>query len=129
MRLSLRVTEASSVRLTVSLVSVKPGQGHFAIETNQFQEHLADQLESQCLRQGMRIRLLKINHGGDKVARIQSLEPLVNTGMLVFNRKHRLLIDQLRQFPRAAHDDGPDALEMAVEAAQPEPRPWIKVIY
>ena len=100
----------------------------FAIETNQFQEHLADQLESQCLRQGMRIRLLKINHGGDKVARIQSLEPLVNTGMLVFNRKHRLLIDQLRQFPRAAHDDGPDALEMAVEAAIPMPAPRIIVL-
>ena len=97
----------------------------FAIETNQFQEHLADQLEVRCLRQGMRIRLMKINHRGDKMARIQSLEPLVNTGMLVFNRKHRLLIDQLRQFPRAAHDDGPDALEMAVEAAKPQPIPQI----
>ena len=28
------------------------------------------------------------------------------------------LLDQLRQFPLAAHDDGPDALEMAVSTSR-----------
>jgi len=28
----------------------------------------------------------------------------------------RLLLDQLGEFPRGDHDDGPDALEMAVRA-------------
>ena len=28
-----------------------------------------------------------------------------------------MLLDQLRQFPLGAHDDGPDALEMAVTLA------------
>ena len=31
-------------------------------------------------------------------------------------RRHELLLDQLRCFPVGKHDDGPDALEMAVEA-------------
>jgi hypothetical protein len=30
----------------------------------------------------------------------------------------RLLVDQLRDFPSAAHDDGPDALEMALRLAE-----------
>jgi hypothetical protein len=30
----------------------------------------------------------------------------------------RLLVDQLRDFPAGAHDDGPDALEMAVRLAE-----------
>jgi hypothetical protein len=29
-----------------------------------------------------------------------------------------MLLDQLRQFPLAAHDDGPDALEMAVHSSR-----------
>lgn len=29
----------------------------------------------------------------------------------------RLLVDQLRQFPVGNHDDGPDALEMAIRLA------------
>jgi hypothetical protein len=29
-----------------------------------------------------------------------------------------MLVDQLREFPHAAHDDGPDALEMALRLAE-----------
>ncbi len=32
-------------------------------------------------------------------------------------RKHTLLIEQCRFFPKGKHDDGPDALEMAVRMA------------
>lgn len=95
----------------------------FGIEVNQFQENLADQLEKQCARVSRGIRLLKIRNSQDKVARIQGIEPLVTLGMIVFNRKQRMLLEQMRQFPRAAHDDGPDALEMAVAAAKPDPMP------
>lgn len=100
----------------------------FGIEINQFQEHLADQLEKFCRVFGRPIRLMKIRNSQDKVARIQGIEPMVTSGMLVFSRKHRQLIDQLRQFPRAAHDDGPDALQMAVEAAKPEPMPTMSFL-
>jgi hypothetical protein len=30
----------------------------------------------------------------------------------------RLLVEQLREFPIAAHDDGPDALEMSLRLAE-----------
>jgi predicted phage terminase large subunit-like protein len=33
-------------------------------------------------------------------------------GIIRFRRNQTQLIDQLRYFPKADHDDGPDALEM-----------------
>ncbi|MCH8316556.1 MAG: phage terminase large subunit [Planctomycetes bacterium] len=59
-----------------------------------------------------------ITHTSDKLGRIQSLQPMISSGMVRFSRHHRVLLDQLRQFPMAAHDDGPDALQMAVELAR-----------
>ncbi len=41
----------------------------------------------------------------------------VSPGRIRFSRRHVALLEQLRQFPNAAHDDGPDALEMAVDTA------------
>jgi predicted phage terminase large subunit-like protein len=54
---------------------------------------------------------------GNKRTRIEGLEPLIAQGRLLFSRQHVRLLEQLRQFPLGAHDDGPDALEMAVRAA------------
>jgi len=90
----------------------------FAIETNQFQSFLANELKRISTQQSVNIPVKEIKHTSDKLGRIQSLEPLVTTGTLRFSRRHRVLLDQLRQFPKAAHDDGPDALEMAVEMAR-----------
>ena len=53
----------------------------------------------------------------DKFGRIQSLQPMIHNGEIRFCRRHRQLLDQLKQFPKAARDDGPDALEMAVQRA------------
>ena len=55
----------------------------------------------------------------DKLGRIASLQPLITSGQVRLSRRHILLVDQLRHFPMGAHDDGPDALEMAVAAVQP----------
>jgi len=90
----------------------------FAIETNQFQHFLASELERISEQQCVYINVKEIKHTSDKLGRIQSLQPLISTGTLKFSRSHRVLLDQLRQFPKAAHDDGPDALEMAVDAAR-----------
>lgn len=86
----------------------------FAMETNQFQVVLAKELKNASMDTKHPLRVKEVNHTTDKVARIQSLEPLISAGRVRFSRRHRQLIDQLRQFPKAAHDDGPDALEMAV---------------
>lgn len=89
----------------------------FAIETNQFQNFLASELKRISTQQCINVPVEGINHSSDKLGRIQSLEPLISTGTLRFSHKHRILLDQLRQFPKAAHDDGPDALEMVVSLA------------
>lgn len=90
----------------------------FVMETNQFQVVLAKELKTACLNARTPLRVCEVNHTTDKVARIQSIEPIISSGRIQFSRRHRQLIDQLRQFPKAAHDDGPDALEMAVAASK-----------
>ncbi|MCH8271345.1 MAG: phage terminase large subunit [Planctomycetes bacterium] len=87
------------------------------VETNQFQDLLADQLEQQLRQRGRYIDVERVDHTTHKQSRIQSLEPLIRRGSLMFSRRHHTLLEQLRQYPLGAHDDGPDALEMAVSEA------------
>lgn len=97
----------------VKLVEMYPID-KFGFESNQFQEVLADQVEARFRKTGCRFRVEKMNTTTNKQSRIEGLEPLVRQGRLRFSRRHSVLLDQLRQFPLGAHDDGPDALEMAV---------------
>lgn len=52
--------------------------------------------------------------------------PLFATGAIKFRRRHIELMEQLRAFPDGAHDDGPDALEMAVTASQQSVARWVE---
>ena len=57
----------------------------------------------------------------NKLVRIRRLGPYLSQRRLRFlasSASTRLLVDQLRDFPAAAHDDGPDALEMALRLAE-----------
>jgi predicted phage terminase large subunit-like protein len=90
----------------------------FAFETNQFQEFMKDELEKRGRARGIYPTIEDVKHTSDKVLRIQSLQPLVKNGSIQFSRKHRTLLEQLKYFPRAPHDDGPDALEMAAQLAK-----------
>lgn len=90
----------------------------FGIESNQFQDFLKTELEREIAARHAGLRVHALNHSTDKLGRIQSLQPLIATGRMRFAKKHRILLGQLRQFPKAAHDDGPDALEMAVAASR-----------
>lgn len=51
-------------------------------------------------------------NSADKLLRIESLQPHMAQGRIRLHVSQQALIDQLRHFPRADHDDGPDALEM-----------------
>lgn len=93
------------------------------IETNNFQELLADKLQQELrLHCPQQPRITKLTSVTNKIARISGLEPYINQGNLRFNRNQQILLDQLYQFPLALHDDGPDALEMAVEIARKRKR-------
>lgn len=88
----------------------------FIFEDNQFQKILYEEL----LRMGVATEPL--TNSGNKQLRISTLEPFVNSGRIQFDRRHTLLLDQLWLFPTGKHDDGPDALQMAFEAARKAPR-------
>ncbi|MBN2288866.1 MAG: phage terminase large subunit [Candidatus Glassbacteria bacterium] len=88
------------------------------VETVQFQEFFKDRLAAVARERGIYPPLRGIRSTRDKKLRIQRLQPLVRNGTLRFAARHRTLFDQLRYYPKAAHDDGPDALEMAVQMAE-----------
>ncbi len=89
----------------------------FGLEVNQYQEFLADELRRRSAQASTRVPVANIRSSTDKLGRIQRLQPLIASGMLRFTHRQVALLEQLRQFPHAAHDDGPDALEMAVRTA------------
>lgn len=85
------------------------------IESNGFQELLVTELKSKLRFHGLSTHVREIRNTGDKAARIGGLQPRIEQGLIRFSRRQQLLLEQLRQFPLGAHDDGPDALEMLVE--------------
>jgi predicted phage terminase large subunit-like protein len=88
------------------------------VETVQFQEFFKDRLAAVARERGIYPPVRGIRSTKDKKIRIQRLQPLVRNGTLRFAKRHKTLIDQLRYYPKAAHDDGPDALEMAVQMVE-----------
>lgn len=85
-------------------------------ESNGFQEILAPSFERAAYDAKAVIPITLVVNSIKKELRIERLEPLLATGQLVFRDSPgcRLLVDQLGEFPRGDHDDGPDALEMAI---------------
>jgi len=94
----------------------------FGVESNQWQELLADEFLAEFRRQGLLdLRPAGINNTTNKQMRIRRLGPYLSQRRLRFRRQSastNLLVDQLRDFPGGAHDDGPDALEMALRLAE-----------
>jgi len=90
----------------------------FAVESNQFQEFFKDQVAERSQREGLFLNLEEVRSSKNKDMRIQSLEPDVNNGYILFDKKQKLLLNQLRYYPKADHDDGPDALEMVRDLAR-----------
>src|SRR4051812_30388107 len=81
------------------------------------QSVLARDLQRRTGHKGLRMKVEEVTNRTNKHGRIASLETLVSQGLLLFSRRQQLLLEQLRLFPQATHDDGPDALEMAVTLA------------
>jgi predicted phage terminase large subunit-like protein len=90
----------------------------FGIESNGFQELIKRELERRAAKRNIYAPLEGVKNTTDKVSRILSLQPLIKSGYLRFSRKHKMLIEQLRYFPKGRYDDGPDALEMACRIAK-----------
>ncbi|MGD9633950.1 MAG: hypothetical protein AB7G28_20090 [Pirellulales bacterium] len=94
----------------------------FGVEANQFQELLADEIAAEFAREQIAFVVPAAVHNYvNKQVRIRRIGPYLSQHRLRFltgSASTRLLVEQLRDFPLAAHDDGPDALEMAIRLAE-----------
>lgn len=93
----------------------------FGVEANQFQALLCDEIAKEFARARLPVSPCAIHNHANKRMRIRRLGPYLAQRRLRFLRgspSTRLLVDQLRDFPEGAHDDGPDALEMAIRLAE-----------
>lgn len=88
------------------------------VESVQFQEFLRTELVKRSAARGIPVPARAVTPHADKILRIESLQPHMANGLIRLYPDQHTLIDQLRHFPKADHDDGPDALHMLWAAAQ-----------
>jgi predicted phage terminase large subunit-like protein len=84
----------------------------WGIEAVQFQEFLRTELVKRSAARGIPVPARPLMPNSDKVLRIESLQPHVANGLIRLHPSQTTLLSQLKHFPKADHDDGPDALHM-----------------
>lgn len=84
----------------------------WGVEAVQFQEFLRTELVKRSARAGYPVPARAITPHTDKLLRIESLQPHMANGLIRIHSSQTTLEQQLRHFPAADHDDGPDALHM-----------------
>ena len=94
----------------------------WAVEAVQFQEYFRQELVRQSALMGMPVPAQPVTPHTDKGLRIESLQPHMKNRLILLHRSQSTLIDQLKFFPNADHDDGPDALEMLFTLAMKHAR-------
>lgn len=100
----------------------------FGIESNAFQAVIKTLVDERSRKDKVYIPTYEVKQISDKIMRIGKLSPLLEQGIIYFclsseAGNQRLLIEQMQQFPMGAHDDGPDAIEGAVDLARDQSRP------
>jgi predicted phage terminase large subunit-like protein len=93
------------------------GPDGFCVETNQFQELLAAEFWRLGQQHKMHLPIYGINNQTNKQVRIRRLGTYLAQRLFRFKIRSpgtALLVQQLQDFPVGDHDDGPDALEMAL---------------
>lgn len=83
----------------------------WGVETVQFQEFMYTELLKRAALLGIAFPGIPMPENVEKDLRIISLQPHVANGKIRVHRSHGVLIEQLKFWPEADHDDGPDALE------------------
>lgn len=90
----------------------------WGVETVQFQEFLYTELVKRSAARGVAVPARPLKPHSDKTLRIEAIQPHVSNGLIRLHPSQTTLIDQLKHFPKADHDDGPDALEMLWQVAR-----------
>jgi PBSX family phage terminase large subunit len=89
----------------------------FACEANQFLDLFINLFNERSRAQQVPMPIVPIQNTAPKLVRIRRLGPYLMSKKIRFKGGSpgtTLLVQQLRDFPLADHDDGPDALEMAL---------------
>ena len=86
-----------------------------AIETNQFQELLAEDFAEAAEAEGINLHITPIENFTAKKVRVRRLSTLFSQRRIRFKAGSEgaaICVQQIRDFPNGDHDDGPDSLEM-----------------
>ncbi|MBR7793791.1 phage terminase large subunit [Undibacterium sp. FT147W] len=84
----------------------------WGVESVQFQEFMRTELVKRSAARKIPVPARALIPSTDKILRIESMQPHMANGLIRLHTSQSTLIDQLRHFPKADHDDGPDALQM-----------------
>jgi len=84
----------------------------FVIESIQFQKYFLQTIDEKSKELGKRIPFKGITQNRDKISRIESLEPAINTGQIYFKGGNELW-KEMQDYPESENLDVLDALEMA----------------
>lgn len=87
----------------------------WAFEAVQFQEFLRRVLVAESARRGIPVPAVPVQPHNDKDLRIESLQPHMANGLIRLHPGLATLVSQLKHWPKADHDDGPDCLHMLWE--------------
>lgn len=83
----------------------------FGIEAIQFQSYFVDTIEEKSKAEGRYIPFMEIQQKRKKEERIESMEPFVNTGQILF-REGSVLWNHMSEYPDIEYLDVLDTLEM-----------------
>lgn len=100
----------------VELIKIHKPQG-VIIETNGFQELIANSIIKKCEAEGIPCPLQGFTSKSQKEERIRTLiTPLLHRGELSIKKclMGQTILNELRQFPTASHDDHIDALSLNI---------------
>ncbi|EJP75975.1 phage terminase large subunit [Campylobacter sp. FOBRC14] len=89
-----------------------------AIETIQFQEFFKDMLDKRARELGIYLPIVELKNNIPKELRIDSLTPPINNAQILIDKSSLIFIDELDTYPKSAHDDGLDSVEMAWRIAK-----------
>ena len=118
-QLKLHIVEADLARMKPDkqlekLIGYQQAYGClvWGVEDTAFQEYFRQQIVEQSARVHMPVPAIGIHNDRDKDILIEAVAPHVNNGLILFHQRHTVFNDNVKHYPEAAHDDGPDGLQM-----------------
>lgn len=92
---------------------------NIAAESQMAQEFFVDRLKMELQANGYpATRVKKIQQRQRKELRIEALQPDIENGTILFNRRHSLLLEHFERYGSGWYDDLPDACEMAISISK-----------